>query len=718
MGNNIDANKDQLNMYIRFIGSNMQTFYDKIKTSNKLKNIIKYWDINLFQNVDFSKQINYYFDQLENYKADEDNKDKNIKECLILKVNNIHDPEINLVLEKMNQLSENQFMPLVLILSLEPFKILEIDTEKYNQIDPRLIFVENYTENTEMIEEKIVPILLRFCSIHNELGDIFYLNTGKNDEEKFDLIERAFPFNLNIISIGRFGQGKSTGVNQILRKYKAKKSNKGYSKTKNITFYQVKNKPIRILDVPGFEDNKTVKDAVDKLKIFGQKLNKIKNYCHIILYFLKYGEKRSFMELEYPIIEEITKHKSAKIIYVITHSKENLKEKIKKNIYDRINSGIQGITRNKYISNNIQMFKANENNVVFVNFHYDEENDIEPFGEKELFKKIYDFFIESEDYKKFQKELTKNEIEENSLKLRAEAQRILLPNIIFGGLVGVIPFFDWAMQKFFIKANAVKKVAEIFGFQINEEQNNKLAKNKKDPISNTTLKLNSDINGITVDDEEIIEQTETNEYVAETASQTTAKVDSQCMAGYQTVKDSKLLATATELGLKANLIEKAANLSSNTSNFTLKTTESAKAVQLADKAKNANIFVKGWHALWGTTSTAALAVCVITLAIYALAAKATQTDGIVAAQIAAIVASQAAQANTAALETSVKLGGATFRKFLSFGFFGIGIALGFGFGVYTTYKFCEEILDKFVDYYKKNHDNIKNSYKEAAEYFL
>ena len=44
--------------------------------------------------------------------------------------------------------------------------------------------------------------------------------------------------------------------------------------------------------------------------------------------------------MEYPIIEEIAEYKSSKIIYGITHSKENLKEKIKLNIYDRINSWI------------------------------------------------------------------------------------------------------------------------------------------------------------------------------------------------------------------------------------------------------------------------------------------------------------------------------------------------------------------------------------------
>ena len=112
--------------------------------------------------------------------------------------------------------------------------------------------LKKYNEDPRIIEIKIIPIVLRFCSIHNELGDVFGVEEGKN-EQKIDLIERAFPFNLNIACIGRLGQGKSTGVNQILGEYRAKESSKGCSQSKNITFYQVKNKPIRILDVPGFE---------------------------------------------------------------------------------------------------------------------------------------------------------------------------------------------------------------------------------------------------------------------------------------------------------------------------------------------------------------------------------------------------------------------------------------------------------------------------------
>ena len=471
MGNNYDPKKENFYMHLKFIGLNIQKFYNNLKNTPSLHDIIKLWEIEPLENINSLDQINSYFNFLEEKRNDDNNKDLSLRECLIIKLNNVFDPEMNYIFEKMNKLSSKQFMPLVLILAKEKNsnKEIVIDTEKYEDIDPRFFFFENYTEDKDEIDKKIAPIILRFCSIHNELGDIFSLNKSQRDEVKFDLIENAFPFNLNIVCIGRFGQGKSTGVNQILQEYKAKESNKGCSQTKNMIFYQVKNKPIRILDVPGFESEKTVQNALEKFKIFRDKLNKLKESIHIILYFLNYTEKRSFMELEYQILDEISKHESARLIYVITHSRcENPSPKLKGNILDRINSGIQGITKNKQIEKEkLEMFKASENNVVFVNFHQDEELQIKPFGKKELFKKIQDFFVSSKDYKDSLKEYSsKEEIEKKALKLRAEAEKLLLPNKIWGGAVGIIPFADWALQKFVIKKNALKKVGQIFGIDV------------------------------------------------------------------------------------------------------------------------------------------------------------------------------------------------------------------------------------------------------------
>ena len=508
--------------------------------------------------------------------------------------------------------------------------------------------------------------MLRFCSIHNELGDVFSVEEGKN-EQKIDLIERAFPFNLNIACIGRFGQGKSTGVNQILGEYKAKESNKGCSQTKNFTFYQVKNKPIRILDVPGFESEKTVNDVVDKFKKFREKLNFLKDRIHIILYFVTFKETRTFMELEYPILKEITKHESAQIIYVITHSISK-NPKIKNKIFDKINSGVQGVTRNKPILNNIKKFRATEKNVVFCNFHYDEFNEIEPFGKEELFQKIYHLFVESKEYREsYKRNSNKKDVEETALKLRAQAKSILLPNKIWGAAVGIIPFADWALQKFVINKNAFKKVGEIFGIDVKiiDEDNEKENSSNSHIIGNKLIEQETEYKiGKTV---ECI--TQTGEYVS-------------------------IIPTAS-YGISATA--KSIQFSAQAAQYTAKATQfSAQAAKITNEINNASKLTQLFNYISGAGSTMAKEVA-------DLSSKA--SSSIAAANSATNAANSAALAGT--------LG-----KVFGIGLSVVGVAIGVGCGAYFTHKFCEELLDKYVEYYKKNAEKIRNSYIDAAEYFL
>ena len=183
--------------------------------------------------------------------------------------------------------------------------------------------------------------------------------------------------------------------------------------------------------------------------------------------------------MEYPIIEEISLYKSTKILYVITHSPKNLEESDKIKVFDRINTGIQEITKNKLLSDKIKMFKATKNNAVFVDFHGDENKS---FGKKELFNKIYDFIIKSEDYKIAIKEFNEENIIERASKLKAEAESSLLYNKIVGGIASIAslyPLFSYFSSKYIINPNAAnKKLEEIFGFEL-ELINKKEKRNRK-----------------------------------------------------------------------------------------------------------------------------------------------------------------------------------------------------------------------------------------------
>ena len=177
-------------------------------------------------------------------------------------------------------------MPIVLFLLENNFSSnmkLSLNEKKYKRIDPRLIMITKYDEENP---NNIEPLLLRFCNIHNELGDRFTVGEGNNDED-YDLIEHYYPFNINIACIGRFGQGKSAGVNAILNEYKAKESSKGSSQTKDLTFYQVRNQPIRLLDIPGFEDPESVKKAIQKFQQCREKIKQNKRQSAYYFIFFK-----------------------------------------------------------------------------------------------------------------------------------------------------------------------------------------------------------------------------------------------------------------------------------------------------------------------------------------------------------------------------------------------------------------------------------------------
>jgi GTP-binding protein EngB required for normal cell division len=680
-------------MHIKIIGSNMNKFYDELKKSTFLRNIINYWDIDNLETLNY-ENLQCYFNYLKeiNLKDEEkfENNAINLKEVLILKVNNIFDPEVNVLIEEIDQLSQTYCMPLVLLLTVNNSdQKLVIDTDKYDYIDPRLFFVAKYTEKPKELEKEIFPLLLRLCSIHNELGDVFCV--GKDNKgESFDLTETSFPFNLNIACVGRFGQGKSTGVNALLKEYKAKESNKGSSQTKNLTYYQVKNHPIRVLDIPGFENEQTVQDAIEKFKFCGEEINRMKEKIHIILYFLNYSEKRAFMKLEYPLIEEITKHKATKIIYVITHSKSNITEKIKNIIIKRINSGIKGITKNP---EQIEKFKADTNNIIFVNFRKNILIQEEPFGIKELFKKIYDVFIQSEDYKNSLEQLTKENIEKKALQLRAEAQSILFSNKMWGAAVGAIPLVDMILQHFVIKKNAVKKVGEIFGIDVTfiDEENDKKKVESKNGANASYIHE--------IDGEKELEESTGNKVLN----------GIKCFEGIGTYSSGAYsLAEASTMSIKAaDLAVKATELGAKATQLTAKTADlTAKAAQLATEAatetKNMNFLVKFVYSF--TKTTTALS-------------KAATTTGVQAATVAQEANSASISAASLAQKAASASSSVSLSRLTGIGLLGIGVVIGIGFGGYFTHKFCEELLDKFVDYYKKNADKLANSYKNAADYF-
>ena len=661
MGNKSIDNLDNYYMHIQLIGDKLERFLELISGKNvpsnaendplKRKKIEDFWDFHYESDKDMNAQIIDYFDKLEE-KKDDDNIDE-LKEALIVRITNSND--IDLLLTKIDSLRQSQFMPLVLFLTNDDNIEIKIP-DKLMNIEPRLIFKQAYTEKKEDFEEdgRIKNILLRFCSIHNDLGDKFILGNEEKNQIAYDLVQNYFPFNLNLCCIGRFGQGKSTGVNFILQEYKAKESSKSTSQTKSLTYYQVTNKPIRILDIPGFEDKNTVEIAIKKFKHCGEEINKLKDNIHIILYFFSYKNDRLFSNIEFPLIDEIIKYPSIKIIYVITHSNPNITDILKKDFIDNIN---KGLNKKRKINNfeeikekiNKQM-KASDNNVVFINFKKDIKCDFEEFGKEELFKRIYEAFIQTDDYKSSLKELSPKEIEKKIDSLKLKAEDVVKWHKVGGGLIGIIPGIDWLIQKFVIKKNAAKKIGQIFGIDvklINEEEKNK---KQKEESNNNSVNIpdfcrkntiNRKALDLEINMEQIIEENE----------------------------DYKIKNSVKIVGETGSYLGGIASTTMSLSRIGASGTSGASGAAGAAGA----IGAIGAAGAAGATGTAGAA-------------------GVILRSIALNL-----------LGTSLIL---------------VGAVVGISLGLYFTQKHCEEIIDKLAEYYKNNAYKVLNSYKDAAIYFL
>ena len=504
-----NINPDNYYMCLNLIGESMEQFLFCISNSscesyakqrNKKKSLYDYWDYLYDPSLDFFGQLAITMNRL---KIQKDSLSLNYKECLIVRVENINSIEISYVLEKVNSLNREHYVPLILFLcnSFEQngHNNFNFDENKYPKIDKRMIFFEKYEADNSNEEKmrKIKNRLERFCSYHNELGDRFTIGSDENTND-YDLTEMNFPFTVNICCVGRFGKGKSTGVNIILGQKNAKENKSGTSATLKINYYQVSYSPVKIYDLPGFENNETIDNAVKQFKYLNEEINQLQDQIHIFLYFIKSTDERMFSEMEYKIFEQIVLHKDSFVIYVLTHSSEKTD---KNEIYDMINTGIKGVIdsnkKRKEIINEYDLkiyeeiylkMVATADNCTFVNFH--KTNKLPLYGLSDFFNKIALFAERTEAYRRFQKnsclseeEFEKKIIEEAKIrKIRAKA--LISRHKIGSAIAGVLPGGDYLVNRFFIKKDAARKAGQIFGFDLkNLEESLKREKMKKENMS-------------------------------------------------------------------------------------------------------------------------------------------------------------------------------------------------------------------------------------------
>ena len=514
MGNKNGVNiENKYYMSVNFIGESFQNLLTTISGLNyssksslrsQKKTIFDFWDYFYTPELNFISQVK---EIEEKFNIMKDDLILNFSECLIIHIKDLNSPKIDIILDKMDKLNRRHYIPPILFLSdnfeendqnfiKTKFKVYKNIISRYKNIDKRMIYFEKFVdENNEEKLKKIKNILLRFCSYFNELGDRFSIGEG-DKEICYDLTEENFPFTINIACIGRFGKGKSTGTNFLIGEKRAKENKSGTSVTSKINFYHVPHFPIKIYDIPGFENEQTIINTVEQFQILNKEINKLRDQLHIILYFIKSTDERMFTEMEYKIFKQIIQIEDIRIIYILTYSTQKTDHK---ELIDMINTGIKSVTENAFNKkklNDIEKFniikklKASEGNTVFVNFYSSNKNDI--YGISDFFDTIGDHVEASKIYQKFQENcyLNKDEFNER-IKEEAEIRRLKAKDILFkhkigGGVIGMIPLIDWALQKYVIQKDAAKKAGAIFGFDITIYEKNQEIQIDKKENNNTT----------------------------------------------------------------------------------------------------------------------------------------------------------------------------------------------------------------------------------------
>jgi len=180
-----------------------------------------------------------------------------------------------------------------------------------------------------------------------------------------------------------------------------------------------------------------------------------------------------FADLEYSMLEQISKQNNSKLLYVLTHSNKDMD---KDELVDMINIGIKGVLEKHKKGKNdkseeiFKAMRANEENCFLVNFHVKENMPI--YGIRELFTKLAEISKKTESYKNFSKKnLSEYEfnlmVKKEADIRKTKAEKILYYHSIGAGAIGVIPGVDLSVQKFVIQKSAAKKIGQIFGVDIN-----------------------------------------------------------------------------------------------------------------------------------------------------------------------------------------------------------------------------------------------------------
>ena len=78
--------------------------------------IYDYWTWYFDNEKDFNGQIDYYYNKFQGYKKNKEQSEFDFNECLLVKIGNVNDENVEKLLQKINELKNKDYMPYILFL--------------------------------------------------------------------------------------------------------------------------------------------------------------------------------------------------------------------------------------------------------------------------------------------------------------------------------------------------------------------------------------------------------------------------------------------------------------------------------------------------------------------------------------------------------------------------------------------------------------------------
>ena len=344
---------DRLNIYVCGNSRETKKFCNKeiYNMENDIENHTDYfegkspnnnWYYNFYFNDLDEKMINKIIDRvIEEYKNRNNIYNNNIILIFFNSKENEKNQNLIKIILKIFENTSTIFKPILLFAFKENKK--ENEEEKENEEDEENrynIFEEirkNNNLNKDYIKRFIEIVYFKgddyieinkkissLCCYFNNISDILlildeiirdynFYHPKRNNKMKYNST-------FNILLLGRPGSGKSTLINLLLNKKKAR-AGIGPSITKYQSRYIHDKYSISLTDTPGLENKNDLIKMINFLKLWETIFKKGKNKFHLVLYLINGSNERFFIDEEVILINHIQKIMNLPIFFVVTRSR-------------------------------------------------------------------------------------------------------------------------------------------------------------------------------------------------------------------------------------------------------------------------------------------------------------------------------------------------------------------------------------------------------------